>query len=56
MFIGVVDAERQLYLAVTKAVFDKKFTIPGVRLVLQVANIKVLTFDEVTETIVLWEN
>ncbi|MEO6040081.1 MAG: element excision factor XisH family protein [Saprospiraceae bacterium] len=56
VFIGVVDAERQIYLAVTKTVFDKKFTIPGVQLVLQVAGIKVVTFDEVLETIVLWEN
>ncbi len=56
VFIGVTDAERQLYLAITKAVFDKKFTIPGVQLVLQVAGIRVVTFDEVTETITSWEN
>ncbi len=55
VFIGVADAERQLYLAITKTVFDKKFTIPGVQLVLQVAGIKVVTFDEVTETIISWE-
>jgi len=55
VFIDVTDAERQLYLAITKTVFDKKFTIPGVQLVLQVAGIKVVTFDEVTETIISWE-
>jgi hypothetical protein len=35
VFIGVADAERQLYLAVTKTVFDRKFSIPGVQLVLK---------------------
>ncbi len=56
VFIGVTDAERQIYLAVTKTVFDKKFTIPGIQLVLRIAGIKVVTFDEVTETIVLWKS
>jgi len=56
VFIGVTDAERQIYLAVTKTVFDKKFTIPGVQLVLRTVGIKVITFDEVTETIASWEN
>lgn len=56
VFIGVADAERQIYLAITKTVFDKKFTIPGVQLVLRIVGIKVVTFDEVNETIVSWEN
>lgn len=56
IFIGIDDTERLVYLAVTKTVFDKKFTIPGVQLVLQIAGIKVVTFDEITETIVSWEN
>ena len=56
VFLGVTDADRQIYLAITKSVFDKKFTIPGVQLVLQTVGIKVVTFDEVTETIGSWEN
>ncbi len=56
IFIGVAEAERQLYLAVTQTVFSRRFTIPGVQLVLRIAGIKVVTFDEKTETITSWEN
>ncbi len=55
IFMGVSEPQRQLYLAVTKTVFDKKFKIPGVQLVLKIAGIKVITFDEIKETIESWE-
>lgn len=56
VFIGVTDKERLLYLAVTKSVFEKRFRIPGIQLVLKTTGIKVVVFDEIAATIVLWEN
>ena len=55
IFMGVSEPQRQLYLAVTKTVFDKKFKTPGVQLVLKTTGIKVITFDEIKETIESWE-
>jgi len=56
VFMSVTEKERQLYLAVTNAVFEKRFRIPGIQLVLKTTGIKVVVFDEIAETIVLWEN
>ena len=49
------ELDRTLFLAIPKAVYTRKFHIPGVQMICQKATVNLLIFNEDTEEIELWE-
>jgi hypothetical protein len=49
------EQDRMLFLAVPKAVYERRFVVPGVQLIRRKTNISLLIFDEETLTIDQWE-
>lgn len=49
------EEERTLYLAVPKAVFDRRFEQPGVRFIIEQTHLHLMVFDDETLTIEVWK-
>ncbi len=49
------EPERVLYLAVPHSVYTRKFNVVGVKLICREAGIRLMSYDQINETIVTWE-
>ena len=50
------ETDRTLYLAVSKAVYERRFRTEGIQFICEQANIRIVVFDQDQSTIVLWTN
>jgi len=48
------ETDRILYLAVSKAVYERRFKTEGIQLICQEATIRIVVFNQDESTIVLW--
>lgn len=49
------EAERTLFLAVPKEIYDRRFEQPGVRFILEQAHLRLMVFDDEEFTIEIWK-
>ena len=56
LFLGKIEPEREVYLAISLEVFERSFQRPSVKLATTELGVKILVFDSEKEEIVQWIN